>query len=648
MENKLNHIFKKLREGFGIGFSMNIFKTRFIGWIFFFNYFMKTAISTLLLLVLTTVSFAQERTPEQQKDIDSLLSIWNDHSAADTIRINAIHALINKHYLDNQPDSAFYFAQLEFDLAKRKGLKAQMMEALNAQGNSFLNKADYPKALDYYQQSLSIAEELGKERRVGRLLGNIANIYVNMGDSPKALEYCQQSDAIAKAIGDIEQSSRVLLYYGVIYVNEGDFDKALDYFQRSLAIKEELGSKGDVATLLGNIGVVYANKGDFPHALEYFQRNLEAWSELGNRREVSLAYLNLSGLNLELRNYQQAIHCGETGLQIAKEVGELSYEQNFNEQLYGIYKKMGNSKKALEYYEQAAMLKDSLFNVENTRKMARLEMQYDFDKKEAAAQAEQEKKDALVAQQLKQQKLVRNVLMGGLVVVLFFAGVFFRQRNKIEKEKQRSEALLLNILPSEVAEELKQKGEAEARSYDTVSILFTDFKSFTEQSEKMSAVALVSEINHYFKEFDAICEQFGVEKIKTIGDSYMAAGGLPAPEETSVKNTVLAALAMQQFVEKHHQEKEASDERTFQMRVGIHTGPIVAGIVGVKKFQYDVWGDTVNTASRMESSGEVNKVNISRATYELLKNDADFTFESRGKITAKGKGDIEMYFVRLS
>ncbi len=609
---------------------------------------MKTTISALLWLVLATVSFSQERTPEQQKELDSLLSIWNDHSAADTIRINAIHALINKHYLDNQPDSAFYFAQLEFDLAKSKGLKAQMLEALNTQGTSFLNKANYPKALDYYQQSLSIAEELGRERRVGRLLGNIANIYVNMGDSPKALEYCRQSDSIAQAVGDVEQLSRVLLYYGVIYVNEGDFDKALDYFQRSLAIKEKLGSKGEVATLLGNIGVVYANKGDFPHALEYFQRNLEAWRKLGNWREVSLAHLNLSALNLELRNYQQAIQCGETGLQIAKEVGELSYEQNFYQQLYGIYKQMGNSKKALEYYEQAAMLKDSLFNEENTRKMARMEMQYSFDKKEAAAKAEQEKKDAVVAQQITQQKLVRNVLMGGLAVVFFFAGVFFRQRNKIGKEKLRSEKLLLNILPAEVAEELKQKGEAEARSHDIVSILFTDFKGFTEQSEKMSAVTLVKEINHFFKEFDAICEKFDIEKIKTIGDSYMAAGGLPVPEENSVKNTVLAALAMQQFVEKHYQEKEACGERTFQMRVGIHTGPIVAGIVGVKKFQYDVWGDTVNTASRMESSGEVNCVNISRATYDLLKNDTDFTFESRGKINVKGKGDIEMYFVRLS
>ena len=180
-----------------------------------------------------------------------------------------------------------------------------------------------------------------------------------------------------------------------------------------------------------------------------------------------------------------------------------------------------------------------------------------------------------------------------------------------------------------------------------VSILFTDFKEFTQLSEKLSAKELVSEINTCFQAFDAICEKHNVEKIKTIGDSYMAASGLPVPAEGSIKNAVLAALEMQAFILDRKNANETEGRHAFEMRVGIHTGPVVAGIVGVKKFQYDIWGDTVNTASRVESKGMVGKVNISQITYELLKDDPDFKFESRGKIQAKGKGEIEMYFVRL-
>jgi adenylate cyclase len=204
---------------------------------------------------------------------------------------------------------------------------------------------------------------------------------------------------------------------------------------------------------------------------------------------------------------------------------------------------------------------------------------------------------------------------------------------------------LLNILPADIAAELKAKGRADARDFDMVSILFTDFKGFTAASEKLSAQDLVSEINTCFEAFDGIMGKYKVEKIKTIGDAYMAAGGLPVPSDDSAKNTVMAALEMQAFISHRKAEMDAKKLPAFEMRVGIHTGPVVAGIVGVKKFAYDIWGDTVNTASRMESSGEVGKVNISASTYELLKDDPQLSFESRGKVEAKGKGEIEMYFV---
>lgn len=221
------------------------------------------------------------------------------------------------------------------------------------------------------------------------------------------------------------------------------------------------------------------------------------------------------------------------------------------------------------------------------------------------------------------------------------------EKKEADRQRERSDSLLLNILPAEIAEELKEKGSSDAKEFDLVTILFTDFKGFTQASEKLTAKELVEEIDTCFKYFDSICGKYNIEKIKTIGDAYMAAGGLPVPFEGSVKNTILAALEMSEFIKVRKIQKEREGKIPFEMRLGLHTGPVVAGIVGIKKFAYDIWGDTVNTASRMESSGAPGQINISQVTYEIVKDDPDFRFTSRGKIQAKGKGEMEMFFVEL-
>jgi ligand-binding sensor domain-containing protein/class 3 adenylate cyclase len=214
---------------------------------------------------------------------------------------------------------------------------------------------------------------------------------------------------------------------------------------------------------------------------------------------------------------------------------------------------------------------------------------------------------------------------------------------EVVAEKKKSDDLLLNILPEEVAEELKAKGTAEAKLIDEVTVLFTDFKGFTSISEKLSPKDLVSDIHECFSAFDRIIEKHGIEKIKTIGDAYMAAGGLPVPNTTHAIDVVNAALEIAKFVEEGKAKKISENKPYFEIRIGVHTGPVVAGIVGVKKFAYDIWGDTVNTASRMESSGEAGKVNISETTYDMVK--GRFNCLHRGKIQAKNKGEMSMYFI---
>jgi class 3 adenylate cyclase len=218
-----------------------------------------------------------------------------------------------------------------------------------------------------------------------------------------------------------------------------------------------------------------------------------------------------------------------------------------------------------------------------------------------------------------------------------------RQSVVIQKEKQKSDELLLNILPAEVAEELKEKGHTTARAFENASILFSDIKGFTHVAENLTAKELVKEIDTYFSAFDRIMLKFGLEKIKTIGDAYIAAGGLPEGNLANASKVVEAAIAMQIVTAQFGKERAALGHPFFELRIGIHTGPVVAGVVGIKKFQYDIWGDTVNMAARMEQSGVPGKINISQYTYDLIKN--DFSCIHRGKVEAKNKGSVDMYFV---
>ncbi len=214
-----------------------------------------------------------------------------------------------------------------------------------------------------------------------------------------------------------------------------------------------------------------------------------------------------------------------------------------------------------------------------------------------------------------------------------------KQHDDLKTEKKKSDDLLLNILPEEIAEELKQTGHSEARYFDEVTVLFTDFVDFTKASETMKPGELVNELNTCFKAFDEIISARGIEKIKTIGDAYLAVCGLPLPQPNHAEQVVAAAMEIIQYMEDRRSVKADS----FEIRIGIHSGPVVAGIIGVKKFAYDIWGDTVNTAARIEQNSVPGKINISQSVYDLLKDKFECTF--RGEIEAKNKGGLNMYFV---
>jgi len=627
-----------------------------------------------------------------QINLDSLWGVWSNEKASDTARTLALGKYSVEGYLFSQPDSAFYFAQILYDFASLKGLKKDMAQAKMFQGVSYYIKSNYPKALSYYEQSLAISKKIGDRggmagtlnnigviyRKKGyntkaldyyleclkiseeitdkngeaTALNNIGIIYLKMEDFSKAMEFYQRAYDIQEELGDLSGIADALNNMGIVYKQLGEYNKAIDCFQRCLELRNKISYKISIASTLNNIGEVYMKQGRLPEALDYYQRGLKIKEELSDERGMVNSLNNIGMICYLEGNYTKAIEWFYKGLEAAEVSNSLEGIKKSCQCLYDAYKAIGNHAKALEYHERTTLLNDSLQLEETEKKLQLMEFAQLI-----LADSLKREEERLILQianekELRKKKRIRNIYLLIAFLMLIGAVSIYRRvhfarkaKKEIEKEKERSDKLLHNILPSKIADELKMKGKAEAKSFEKVTILFSNFKGFSKISERLSAEELVSEINSCFEPFDQICQKYGIEKIKTIGDSYMAAGGIPVPTDDAVKKTVLAGLEMISCINKKKNEKKMECKLCFEMRVGIHTGPVVAGVVGVSKFHYDIWGDSVNTASRLEDAGEVGKVNISQTTYELIKNDPEFKFEQRGKIQTKGKGDIEMWFV---
>ncbi len=618
-----------------------------------------------------------------QVDTDSLWNVWQNTEMTDSVRLNALHDMARDGLLSVDPDSASRLAEMKFQFADEKGLKLQKARALMLIGIANFNLGDYTEAMVKYYEALEIFEELEYEHGLTRVLNNIGNVYVVQAQYDQAIDYFTRTLRIQESLGDELGMASTLNNIGVIYFDQGDDPQAMEFFSRCLEILEDLEHKRGMATMLtnlaliydnmgkwdqahekqfealrleeeegdkhamaltlNNIGLIYKLKGDYENALLHIERGKGYAEEIGDQKEISTSLTNLSRVYSKTQQHGLAIESGREGLRLAEATGVIRDIRNAAESLYTVYREAGRSAEALEMYELYIAMRDSILNRENQREVMRQHFNYEMEKREALAEAEQDKIRAVNREQIRRKNLQLNAFIGGLVLMSLLAGVFLVQRRRIGKEKERSDGLLLNILPKETADELKAHGYAESRYFDEVSVLFTDFVGFTKFSEKMEPGEVVEVIHECFSIFDDIVNRHGVEKIKTIGDAYMAAGGLPSPNETHAVDVVRAALEMQEAMIQYFEGRKDKGLPTMAVRVGINTGPVVAGIVGKNKFQYDIWGDTVNTAARMESSGKPDMVNVSESTYQKI--NGEFECEYRGKIHAKNKGEIGMYFV---
>ncbi len=560
-------------------------------------------------------------------------------------------------------------------------------------GNVYNDMANIPKALEYFLKSSDLNEGVGNQKEVASMATNIANIYKSQ-NNPKALDYYLKSLKINESLDNVKGAALNSNSIGALYFTQQNYSKALEYYSKSQNAFEQIGNKEGAARNTGNIGIAYLemaqdsrNTGDRKQSLQQaidkldsaveqltaigsteasqqfsksltFAKSLSAGdipskATASKRTKSDTVYIR-EDRSKEYNQAQANLKSEYSRKQDSIKLESRNKELNFS-------KEMDLQQLKFEYEKKQAQAKTDeerqLLKQEEETKRQRIERNYRtlinaVQTEQQLAQAKQEKKNVIAQAEIKRQKNIRNattVFAGLILIMAFLVYRNFRNQKKSYKiiseanrtiliEKQRSEELLLNILPYEIAEELKLNGKSEARFYNEVSVLFTDFVDFTQTSEKLKPEQLVAELHECFSAFDEIIGRNGLEKIKTIGDAYMAVCGLPETSHDHAKRTVQAAIEIRDFI-----SDRRTHENVFEIRIGINSGQVVAGIVGVKKFAYDIWGDAVNTASRMESSGEAGKINISKSTQELVKN--DFICEYRGKINAKHKGEIDMYFV---
>ena len=513
--------------------------------------------------------------------------------------------------------------------------KSALGSVYNRMANTYLHTSDYPKALEVYLQALKVKEAVGKKIEIAATMANIGVLYRYIGEEQKALTYFQQSLELKKQIGNIEDQANDYTNIGTSYSKLGSLEKAIENYTKALEIYNEYNDVEGRLIANVNIGKAYEKYNETILAKKYYTIALQLTDDVNDKMHTAGVFSAVGQYYTKQGNRALAEKYLKKALSLTKEAGLIDNISGNYASLYHLYKKYKEPTKALHAYEQHVLLRDSVFNQENTKKITRFEVQSEYEKQMFADSLKNDEERKGAARKLQKQRMFTYSGIAVALVLIVFS--FF-----IVKERKKSDKLLLNILPAEVAKELKQKGNAKAKLFDNVTVLFTDFVGFTSLSERFTPEELVSELDVCFKEFDSIIGRYGIEKIKTVGDAYLAVCGLPLADDYHAEKIVNAAKEIRSFMAERH---EQFGDKTFEIRIGVHSGDVVAGIVGVKKFAYDIWGDTVNTAARMEQNSEPGKINISQTTYELVKGKFNCTY--RGELEAKNKGKLKMYFVEV-
>ncbi len=636
-------------------------------------------------IILSFLVFVSFRGMSQVHTADSLKNMLQD-AKEDTFKVRILLQL-SSFFLDSSTEQAKNYGTQALELAQQFHYAPGIALALKNIGIAYYYQGNTSSALEYYTRSLHVYDSIGDLESKARMLNNLGTVYYSTGTDDRALDSYFQSLSVAEKIGDNDGIATAYSNIANVYLNkQATTGKALDFFLRALNLSEKTGDKIIIGGSSVNLAEIYRGSDKFDSAIFFYDKSMKAFENTINMpvplRGMALVYAKKADFN-------KAIHFAQLSYGMASQfdsklamtqslttLGDIYFAKNefpaamisyqkadsiaaiipaYKEMddayagLAATYSKMGDDHRAYQYQKLFSDIADTLNNKTLNDKLASLQQNFEIQTRQNQINLLTKDKK-LQELELRSQKIQKTFIFAGLVLILLIAFVLFRNyREKaktniiLDKQKAQIESLLQNILPAEVAAELQENGKATPKYFDLASVLFTDFKGFTSHADVLSPQEVVNELNICFRAFDDIIDKYNLEKIKTIGDSYMCAGGIPIKDEQHPVNIVKAALEIRDWMDELNKKRTARGLPNWELRIGVHSGPLVAGVVGRKKYAYDIWGSTVNIASRMESNGEAGLVNISEATYNLIKH--HFRCIYRGKISAKNIGEIDMYFV---
>ncbi len=548
-------------------------------------------------------------------------------------------------YEQTDAEKILIYSELLIETAQKADSTDYVYSGYLQRGNAFRLKSDLQQALENYFQAALIASDADWQGKLGAAYLTIADAYSIMGNHRNAVDYYQRSIDLLRQERDSINLASALLNAGDEFFNNAKLDSAMTLFRESEQIFRALDFKTGVAYNLGNVGLVYAEQNQDSLAEANINEAIAFLESLQDYYPISVYLIYMSDIYQRKNKRQAAISYAQRSLDLAQENSLRDQAGEAHRKLSELYEASGNFEQAFFHFQAHINYRDSIQNLEAVQNMADLRTDFEISQKQTEIDLLEKE-----AQLRKARQKTFNYAFGiGLLSFCLIAIGLFRRNSFIkrttaiiERERKRSDNLLENILPAETAVELKRYGKVHAKRFGSVTVMFTDFKDFTAYSEALTPELMVKSIDLYFSRFDEIMEKYGLEKIKTVGDAYMCAGGLPYVTLDHAKKMTLAALEILRFVETMRADPN-NELAPFEIRMGINTGPVIAGVVGTKKFAYDIWGDTVNIAARMEANGEIGRINISQSTYDLIRD--DFECEYRGELEVHNKGPMPMYFV---
>lgn len=551
-------------------------------------------------------------------------------------------------------ESAIAIADRAISLAQEGCYEQLIAESYEIQGVCYRNLGQYEKALEFLQLALNIYDKLYLQSNVGRIASYIGATYADIGDFTEGLNHFIKALSINEELNDLSEISGTLDGIAGIYGELGFSDVSIEYYNKALLIAQNLQNKSLIARINGNIGITYFDAKLYDKALEHAYQALSISEEIGERRQVGFWLLTVGNALNEIGNKSEALEYYLRSLEVRENelnttqgisetlhrIGEiLLHQENYSEGIEKLEQALAVAIRNKERFDQYIIHKSlSMAYAQTNNYKAAFENFQKFHELEKQTQGEELKK------QMEQFAAERKIAERD-------------KQHAVERAKhEATEQLLHNVLPQSIVQQMIEGTRTIAKKLSNVSILFADIVNFTTLSQQITPDQLVEGLDAIFSEFDELAEKYGLEKIKTIGDAYMVVAGAPEPREDHAEAIAQMAIEMQLSMRKF---RAISTHEEIQIRIGIHTGEVVAGVIGKKKFAYDLWGDAVNTASRMESHGEAGKIHVTEAFAEALFGSipslsvpspitnphVPITLEERGVLEIKGKGQLRTYFL---